>query len=230
MPRASLSCSTPAVSRAAFDRAPSSAARWRGGTGSPIVIDGCWPDASGRPLGAGSSRSFTVVAADLEPPEPARWRIEPPRAGGRGPLRVALGEPLDSALLQRLVWVEDEAGRRPEGSIALGDDERSWTFTPAAPWSAGRYALTIDRRLEDLAGNRVGRAFEVDLERAPSEDAHDDRRTPADEDRSAYPGPSRRQAPSSALSGMCQRSRWPGAPACAPSRAISRSPALLRPA
>lgn len=135
-----------------------------------IAIDGRWPDASGRPLGEGFRRSFRVVAADQEPPDPTRWRLEPPRAGGRAPLRIALGEPLDHALLHRLVWVEDEAGGALEGSIALGDDERTWSFTPLAPWSAGRYAVVIDRRLEDLAGNRVGRAFEVDLTRAPTEE------------------------------------------------------------
>ena len=95
-----------------------------------IAIDGRWPDASGRPLGEGFRRSFRVVAADQAPPDPAQWRLEPPRAGGRDPLRIALGEPLDHALLHRLVWVEDAAGQPLEGSIALGDDERSWSFTP----------------------------------------------------------------------------------------------------
>ncbi|HEX2463084.1 MAG TPA: hypothetical protein VHR17_00585 [Thermoanaerobaculia bacterium] len=135
-----------------------------------IAIDGRWPDASGRPLGEGFRRSFRVVAADQAPPDPARWRLEPPRAGGRDPLRITLGEPLDHALLQRLVWVEDEAGQPLAGSIAVGDDERSWIFTPRSPWSAGRYAVAIDRRLEDLAGNRIGRPFEVDLSGGSNEE------------------------------------------------------------
>ncbi len=135
-----------------------------------IAIDERWPDASGRPLGGGFRRAFRVVAADQATPDPAHWRLEPPRAGGREPLRIALGEPLDSALLQRMMWVEDDAGRTLEGSIELGDDERSWSFTPRVPWSAGPHTVVIDRRLEDLAGNRVGRPFEVDLTRAASDD------------------------------------------------------------
>ena len=71
------------------------------------------------------------------PPDPSHGASIPPRAGGRQPLRVTLGETLDHALLHRLVWVEDDAGRKLSGSVELGDDERSWSFTPAAPWSAG---------------------------------------------------------------------------------------------
>ena len=34
---------------------------------------------------------------------------------------------------------------------------------PAGGWPAGEYKLVIDTRLEDVCGNRVGRAFEVDV-------------------------------------------------------------------
>jgi hypothetical protein len=137
-----------------------------------LAIDGRWPDASGRPLAEGLRRTFQVVAADQTTPDPTRWRISPPLAGANEPLRIDLGEPLDHALLHRLVWVEDDAGRPVQGSIALSDEERSWSFTPREPWSAGHYTVTIDRRLEDLAGNRIGRPFEVDLTRTPSDSRH----------------------------------------------------------
>jgi hypothetical protein len=45
-------------------------------------------------------------------------------------------------------------------------------MTPAAPWSAGRYEVIALGILEDLAGNRIGRAFEVDAAHRP--DAEDD--------------------------------------------------------
>ena len=38
-----------------------------------------------------------------------------------------------------------------------------WSFVPEKPWAAGRYSLVIDTTLEDLAGNSIGRPFEVDL-------------------------------------------------------------------
>ncbi len=168
MPHGSRSCSIPAASRAVSRPRAELGRALAQGHEVTIAIDGRWPDASGRPLGEGFRRAFRVVAPDQATPDPAQWRLEPPRAGGRDPLRISLGEPLDHALLQRLVWVEDPAGQPLAGSIALGDDERTWSFTPREPWSAGRYAVAIDRRLEDLAGNRVGRAFEVDLTRAPT--------------------------------------------------------------
>ena len=38
----------------------------------------------------------------------------------------------------------------------------TWSFTPKAPWPAGTHQLVAFAMLEDLAGNRIGRAFEVD--------------------------------------------------------------------
>ena len=40
--------------------------------------------------------------------------------------------------------------------------ETQWRFTPRDPWTAGDYDLVALAFLEDLAGNRIGRPFEVD--------------------------------------------------------------------
>jgi hypothetical protein len=80
-------------------------------------------------------------------------------------------ESLDHALLHRLVWVEDDRGRRVPGEVEVTRQETCWRFTPAAAWRAGRYRLVADTRLEDLAGNSIGRPFEVDETRpAPRKD------------------------------------------------------------
>jgi hypothetical protein len=34
-------------------------------------------------------------------------------------------------------------------------------------WKPGKYELVVERVLEDVAGNRVGRAFEVDEDARP---------------------------------------------------------------
>ena len=49
-----------------------------------------------------------------------------------------------------------------EGKLTVGKQEQSWQWTPAAPWAPGEYRLVADTRLEDLAGNSIGRPFEVD--------------------------------------------------------------------
>ena len=51
---------------------------------------------------------------------------------------------------------------RHRGDVSVGKVEVSWTFTPKAPWQAGPHQLVAFAMLEDLAGKRIGRAFEVD--------------------------------------------------------------------
>ena len=86
-----------------------------------------------------------------------------PPAGTREALVVSFSEPLDHALLQRLLEVTDAAGRPVAGRTHVKPGETTWEFTPGTPWPAGDYRLAIDTRLEDLVGNRIGRPFEVDV-------------------------------------------------------------------
>jgi len=45
----------------------------------------------------------------------------------------------------------------------LGEQERRWTIIPVAAWRKGAYQLTVQTTIEDLAGNNIGKAFEVDV-------------------------------------------------------------------
>ena len=63
----------------------------------------------------------------------------------------------------RLLEVMDSQGEYVEGSIQVDRNETRWGFTPHEPWRAGDYTLTVDTTLEDLAGNRINRLFEVDV-------------------------------------------------------------------
>jgi hypothetical protein len=76
---------------------------------------------------------------------------------------MRLGEPLDHALLERVVWVRDANGRTVAGRVTTAEGETVWQFTPERPWERGRYELVAETILEDLAGNRIGRPFEVDV-------------------------------------------------------------------
>jgi hypothetical protein len=64
--------------------------------------------------------------------------------------------------LHRVVWVATSSGQKVAGSILTADRESRWQFTPERPWSAGKYDLVAETTLEDLAGNSIGRPFEVD--------------------------------------------------------------------
>jgi hypothetical protein len=74
---------------------------------------------------------------------------------------ITFPEPLDHGLLMRALGVTRD-GAPLDGDIVVAPGERRWTFTPKEPWQAGRYELLALDILEDLAGNQIGRAFEVD--------------------------------------------------------------------
>ncbi len=128
-----------------------------------LVVDADWRDAQGEPLAAEARKTFEVIPPDEEPLNPVAWKIEPPRAGTMGPLVVRFGEPLDQALASRVLHVLDPRGQRMPGHVTLSEQETCWQFVPEQPWDAGSYRLSIDTTLEDLAGNAIGRAFDVDL-------------------------------------------------------------------
>ena len=48
------------------------------------------------------------------------------------------------------------------GDVTIEDAETRWMFTPREPWRAGQHQLLALDILEDVAGNQIGKAFEVD--------------------------------------------------------------------
>ena len=81
-------------------------------------------------------------------PQP-RWRLV--TASLSLGLVVDFPEPLDRAVLVRALGVEKSR------------QETRWSFTPARPWRSGTHFLVALAILEDLAGNQIGKPFEVDL-------------------------------------------------------------------
>ncbi|HEY8461417.1 MAG TPA: Ig-like domain-containing protein [Blastocatellia bacterium] len=135
----------------------------KAGKSYTLVIGREWRDGAGIPLKESFQKKFKVAPPDREPPDPARWRIEAPQAGSRDPLAVVFPEPMDHALARRLIRVAGEQGGLVEGAVLLEDEERRWIFTPDTVWRRGRYQIIIQTTLEDLAGNNIGKPFEVDL-------------------------------------------------------------------
>jgi hypothetical protein len=128
-----------------------------------LVIGSEWRDGAGNPLKEDFQKTFKVTAPDREPPDPARWKIQTPQAGARDALAIIFPEPMEHALAQRLIRVTGASGELVEGKVSLEDHERRWTFTPDNVWRHGRYQIIIQTTLEDLAGNNIGKPFEVDL-------------------------------------------------------------------
>jgi hypothetical protein len=130
----------------------------RPGARYTLVIDRGWADASGTRTIEPFRKDFTVIAADRDPPDPAGWKIAAPQAGTRAPLVIEFPDPMDHALLGSLLTVE-----RVAGAVSISESETRWSFTPEKPWPGGEYRLAFDTALEDLAGNRINRPFDVDV-------------------------------------------------------------------
>jgi hypothetical protein len=126
-----------------------------------LVVDRAWRDANGLPLKDTFRREFTVGPADERPLDIKAWRLTMPAPRSRDALIVTFPESLDHGLLLRAlgVWTD---GRPLDGDIAVEEHETRWRFTPREPWQAGPHQLVALGILEDLAGNRIGRPFEVD--------------------------------------------------------------------
>ena len=127
-----------------------------------LVIAAGWRDETGQPLAAEFVKKFVAGPPVEKAIDPKEWKIDAPAAGSKDPLAIRFPRPLDHALLERTFTVNDPAGKRVAGEITVVDSERRWLFQPDDRWSAGKHELVIDTTLEDLAGNRIGRAFEVD--------------------------------------------------------------------
>jgi hypothetical protein len=132
-----------------------------------LVISEQWLDGRGQALKEEHRHTFTAGPAAEAPLTTAAWRIDTPRAGTRDPVIVTFPKPLDAGLLLRALGVARSGpgpgGPGPEmaGEIQVDEAETRWAFTPTNSWPAGEYALVVLTVLEDPAGNRIGRAFEV---------------------------------------------------------------------
>lgn len=128
-----------------------------------LTIDSQWRDANDAPLESAFRKRFRVGPPDRDTPDMSLWRVDAPRAGTRGKLKVSFNDPLDHALAQRMIFVRDREGARLEGAIELSDHERRWTFIPRKPWRAGEHTLVAATTIEDLAGNNIDKPFDVDV-------------------------------------------------------------------
>ena len=128
-----------------------------------LVIDRAWQDGAGNPLKTGFVKSFRAAPPDRRPPDPAQWKIRAPKSGTRQLLTLIFPKPMDQALAQRVIHVTDESAQRIQGQAALQDEERQSIFVPEAPWPRGPHRLMVETTIEDLAGNYIGKPFEVDL-------------------------------------------------------------------
>jgi hypothetical protein len=125
-----------------------------------IEIDPAWRDATGASLTETFSRTIRVTEPLRDPIDPKAWKVDPPKSES-DPLVIAFGRPLDHALALRTIQIARD-GSTVAGDASLEEKDTRLRFKPSAPWAGGRYTVLIDGILEDIAGNRPGKAFDVD--------------------------------------------------------------------
>ena len=72
--------------------------------------------------------------------------------------------PLDHAIALRALGITSAAGEAVDGEVSLDVTDTRWQLVPREPWRAGSYSIVALETLEDPAGNRIGRAFEVPID------------------------------------------------------------------
>jgi hypothetical protein len=129
-----------------------------------LIIDRDFKDVNGRLLAEPFRHEFSVGADERRGVDTALWKLSQPRAGTRDPLVIRFDRPLDYALLSDVFQIPGVSG---VAAISAGETE--WRFQPAQAWTAGEHHVVVDMALEDLAGNRIGRPFDVDTMTNPTE-------------------------------------------------------------
>jgi hypothetical protein len=125
-----------------------------------LVVEPGWLDGAGAALKEEFRKAFDVVAEDRTPPDHKTWRIRT-NAKASAPVVVEFPEPLDYAMLHHSIRLKGPHGIVP-ARVEVGEGERSLSIIPTVPLEDGHHLLMINTAIEDLAGNRIGRPFDVD--------------------------------------------------------------------
>jgi hypothetical protein len=116
-----------------------------------LAVDKGWRDAAGRPLAEEFRHAFRVTPEERLGIDVKAWEV----TASRDEIRIRFGRPMEHALALRLITVD------VPGEARLEENESVWVYRVRTARS--EYAITVDHRLEDLAGNRPGRPFDVDV-------------------------------------------------------------------
>jgi hypothetical protein len=128
-----------------------------------LVVKGDWTDLEGNKIGKDVVKKFTTTPEDRVRIELSDWKLTAPKAGTRAALSLQLAKSVDVRSLQTGLTVTDASDQEIKGTIAVGKDEKSWSFTPSQPWQASLHRLSVSPDLEDIAGNTPARPFDMDL-------------------------------------------------------------------
>ncbi|MEM7258825.1 MAG: Ig-like domain-containing protein, partial [Pseudomonadota bacterium] len=134
-----------------------------------LKISGAMSSAQGVTLGHDISLTFRVGPAERRRIDPQDWQIEVPESHTSRPISVMFDRIMDSAIVNRLLSLQDS-----NGNIVVGHSEGDgggWSLTPDIPWKSGTYFLKISPDIEDVSGNTIRAPLDAML--GPTENSGD---------------------------------------------------------
>ncbi|MFO1013882.1 MAG: Ig-like domain-containing protein [Caulobacteraceae bacterium] len=121
-----------------------------------LRISSDWHDAKGAPLITSFDHTFTAEPAWRDGLDERDWTLTVSER-----LTIDFPRPLDAALALRAFAVLRDETEVP-GAWTLHAGETRLSFQPDQPLAPGTYILEAANILEDIAGNRPGRPFDID--------------------------------------------------------------------
>jgi hypothetical protein len=104
--------------------------------------------------------TFSVGHALETAVDVAVWTIRAPTAGSLEAVRLEFDRVMDRLNLEHLFSVVGPHGEHLPFSLVAGEQEREVLLAPAQRWAHVGHHIQISNDPEDVAGNRVARAFE----------------------------------------------------------------------
>lgn len=126
-----------------------------------------WTDAEGRPLAHDFSKSFYTKEAQRQRIDVSKWDMSLPDVSGLDPLILHTGHNLDPVLFLRMI--EIQSSEHAVNGI-WENHGTSYLFNPEKPWKGGTYLLKVAPKLEDICGNTLMSAFDVESDKRFSDD------------------------------------------------------------
>lgn len=130
-----------------------------------IKISENWKDANNRILEKPYNKTLIVNDRDNKKPDISKWGISPPKKHTLKPLVVDFNEAIDYFLGTECFSVINTEKNIINGRFELIDKEHKLLFYPDSQWVKGKYSISVETRLEDLAGNNLNYVFDTDLKK-----------------------------------------------------------------
>ncbi|UTW62003.1 hypothetical protein KFE98_18635 [bacterium SCSIO 12741] len=104
--------------------------------------------------------TYTITESDTLLPSIEEFQKGPVKPGSKEAVSVRFSEPMCYGSLLEGLQLTSAQGEVIQGTFQSEQEERSWSFTPDAPWEIGNYLFILPELTADLAQNQLDRPFE----------------------------------------------------------------------